>query len=226
MPLTSRASSFGSAGYVPASIAGDTGSPEPTHPGSLRSPTLLDAAVACEKYQDETVRGIKTKRVQCDETWAFVYAKQKNVPGEHKGELTAEQRYSPAACTGARQVKIRQPGRGAHFHELHRTAQSDDAHVDAPFHAADERVLKEARQPQGGRRVLHHVVQLRANSSDPKGDAGHGSGESRITCGARRKSRDSPSSRAMCPFLPTCRDHTSSRQSCRDSPVAWPLCLV
>ncbi len=48
---------------------------------------LLDVAEACEKYQDETVRGIKSKRLQCDEIWAFIYAKQKNVPEQHAGEL-------------------------------------------------------------------------------------------------------------------------------------------
>jgi IS1 family transposase len=46
---------------------------------------LLDAA--CEEYQDKTIRGLKTKRIQCDEIWAFVYAKTKNVPEEHKGEF-------------------------------------------------------------------------------------------------------------------------------------------
>src|SRR6266849_4071594 len=48
---------------------------------------LLDVAIACEKFQDETVRGIKAKRLQCDEIWAFIYAKQKNVPEQHAGEL-------------------------------------------------------------------------------------------------------------------------------------------
>jgi IS1 family transposase len=43
--------------------------------------------VACESYQDEALRGLKSKRVQCDEIWSFVYAKAKNVPEEHKGEL-------------------------------------------------------------------------------------------------------------------------------------------
>ena len=46
---------------------------------------LLDVAETCEKYQDDTVRGIKAKRVQVDEAWAFVYAKQKNVPESMKG---------------------------------------------------------------------------------------------------------------------------------------------
>ena len=51
------------------------------------SKLLLDVAKACEKYRDRTVRGIKAKRVQCDEIWAFVYAKQKNVPENMKGAL-------------------------------------------------------------------------------------------------------------------------------------------
>ena len=48
---------------------------------------LLDVASACEQYQDETLRNLKCKRIQCDEIWAFVYAKAKNVPEAHKGEL-------------------------------------------------------------------------------------------------------------------------------------------
>lgn len=48
---------------------------------------LLDVADACEQYQDETLRGLKCRRIQCDEIWAFVYAKAKNVPEAHKGEL-------------------------------------------------------------------------------------------------------------------------------------------
>ena len=40
---------------------------------------LLDAGEACEAFHDETVRGVASKRVQCDEIWAFCYAKAKNV---------------------------------------------------------------------------------------------------------------------------------------------------
>ena len=40
---------------------------------------LSEAGEACEAFHDETVRGVKAKRVQCDEIWSFVYAKQKNV---------------------------------------------------------------------------------------------------------------------------------------------------
>jgi IS1 family transposase len=48
---------------------------------------LLDVGAACEEYQDKTLRGLKSKRIQCDEIWSFVYAKTKNVPEAHKGEF-------------------------------------------------------------------------------------------------------------------------------------------
>lgn len=48
---------------------------------------LIDVGKACNAYQDKVIRGLTCKRVQCDEIWAFCYAKEKNVPVEHKGEL-------------------------------------------------------------------------------------------------------------------------------------------
>ncbi len=41
---------------------------------------MVDAGRACAKHHHEYVRNIAAKRVQCDEIWSFVYAKQKNVP--------------------------------------------------------------------------------------------------------------------------------------------------
>lgn len=35
---------------------------------------------ACQKFHDENVRGLKCKEIQADETWNFIYAKEKNVP--------------------------------------------------------------------------------------------------------------------------------------------------
>lgn len=43
------------------------------------SKLLEDAGRFCAAFHDEKVRDVKAKRVQCDETWSFVYAKQKNV---------------------------------------------------------------------------------------------------------------------------------------------------
>jgi IS1 family transposase len=45
----------------------------------------LDVGAACEEYQDKTIRGLKSKRIQCDEIWAFVYAKAKNLPEQCRG---------------------------------------------------------------------------------------------------------------------------------------------
>ena len=39
---------------------------------------------ACSAYQDKTIRGIKSRRVQCDEIWSFVGAKEKNTTPETK----------------------------------------------------------------------------------------------------------------------------------------------
>ena len=34
---------------------------------------------ACAKFHDETVKGVNSERIQCDEIWSFVGARQKNV---------------------------------------------------------------------------------------------------------------------------------------------------
>ena len=48
---------------------------------------LRDAGEACEAFHDKTVRGVKSQRVQCDEIWAFCYAKQKNVADAKRQDL-------------------------------------------------------------------------------------------------------------------------------------------
>jgi IS1 family transposase len=51
------------------------------------STLLLDAGRACAAYQDKTLRNLKCERIQCDEIWSFVGAKDKNVPTERQGEF-------------------------------------------------------------------------------------------------------------------------------------------
>jgi IS1 family transposase len=41
---------------------------------------MVDAGQAASWYQDRVFRNLTCKRIQVDEIWAFVYAKQKNVP--------------------------------------------------------------------------------------------------------------------------------------------------
>ncbi|WP_225309721.1 IS1 family transposase [Larkinella humicola] len=40
---------------------------------------LVDVGAACQQFHDATVIGVNSQRVQCDEIWSFVYAKEKNV---------------------------------------------------------------------------------------------------------------------------------------------------
>ena len=47
---------------------------------------LVDIGTACQKYHDEHVRNVASKRVQCDEIWSFVYAKDKNLPEKLQGK--------------------------------------------------------------------------------------------------------------------------------------------
>lgn len=40
---------------------------------------LVEAGEACSAFHDREVRGLNSKRIQCDEIWSYCYAKQKNV---------------------------------------------------------------------------------------------------------------------------------------------------
>lgn len=46
---------------------------------------LAEIGEVCAEYQHEYLRNLTCRRVQCDEIWAFCYAKDKNVPDEYKG---------------------------------------------------------------------------------------------------------------------------------------------
>src|SRR5680860_466304 len=50
------------------------------------SRVLVETGEACQAYHDMHVRDLTCQRVQVDEIWAFVGAKQKNVPEHRKGE--------------------------------------------------------------------------------------------------------------------------------------------
>lgn len=50
---------------------------------------LVDAGKACIAFHDEHVRGVKAERVQVDEIWEFVYAKQRNVEAAKKAPAGA-----------------------------------------------------------------------------------------------------------------------------------------
>jgi IS1 family transposase len=46
---------------------------------------LADVGTACAEYQDQAIRELTCKRIQCDEIWSFCYAKEKNAPADKKG---------------------------------------------------------------------------------------------------------------------------------------------
>ena len=46
---------------------------------------LVDLGKTCTEYQDKTLQNLTCNKIQCDEIWAFCYAKEKNVPKDKKG---------------------------------------------------------------------------------------------------------------------------------------------
>lgn len=48
---------------------------------------LQSVGAACRQYQDEVLRDLPCKRIQCDEIWSFCYSKEKNVPEEKRGQF-------------------------------------------------------------------------------------------------------------------------------------------
>ncbi|HEX4966192.1 MAG TPA: IS1 family transposase [Thermoanaerobaculia bacterium] len=68
---------------------------------------------ACIRHMDATFRNLTCKRLQVDEIWSFVYAKQKNVPAEKAGQfgygdvwtftaIDAETKLMPSFLVGSR----------------------------------------------------------------------------------------------------------------------------
>jgi len=47
---------------------------------------LCDLGRACSDYQDKAFRNLQSKRIQCDEIWSFVYAKDKNCTRERRAK--------------------------------------------------------------------------------------------------------------------------------------------
>ena len=50
---------------------------------------LVELGQACAEYQDAALRELPCKRLQVDEIWSFVYAKQRNVPASKRGSLVS-----------------------------------------------------------------------------------------------------------------------------------------
>lgn len=48
---------------------------------------LVDVGSTAADYQNKTLRNLRCSHIQCDEIWAFCYAKEKNVPEEKRGHF-------------------------------------------------------------------------------------------------------------------------------------------
>lgn len=48
---------------------------------------LVDLGTACAEFQDAALRDLPCRRVQCDEIWAFCYAKDKNLPADKQNKF-------------------------------------------------------------------------------------------------------------------------------------------
>src|SRR5438552_3654431 len=84
---------------------------------------LGDLGTVCSVHMDRTMRDLACKRIQCDEIWAFVYSKQKNVPADKQGEagdvwtwvaLDPDTKLVPTFHIGPRDVEAA----GAFMHDL------------------------------------------------------------------------------------------------------------
>src|SRR6202035_1736837 len=47
---------------------------------------LCDLGGACSEYQDKAFRNLKCQRIQCDEIWSFISAKEKNCSAKMKAK--------------------------------------------------------------------------------------------------------------------------------------------
>jgi len=74
---------------------------------------LVDLGAACSAYHGEHVKNLRLRYIQCDEIWAFCYAKDKNVPVEKRGifgygdvwtwvDIDAETKLVPSFMIGTR----------------------------------------------------------------------------------------------------------------------------
>ena len=76
---------------------------------------LVNLGRACSEYQDRVLRNLPCKRIECDEIWSFVYAKDKNLPVERRNNdtvgsvwtwvaLDADSKLVPSWLVGQRDV--------------------------------------------------------------------------------------------------------------------------
>lgn len=86
---------------------------------------LRQAGAACSAYQDKVFRNLKCKRLQCDEVWAFVGAKEKNATPEQKAAGWGDCWTWTALCADTKLVPCWYVGSrdgGSAYHFMHDVA--------------------------------------------------------------------------------------------------------
>jgi IS1 family transposase len=48
---------------------------------------LADIGTACAEYQNEHLKDLECRKIQCDEIWSFCYSKDKNIPKDKQGKF-------------------------------------------------------------------------------------------------------------------------------------------
>ena len=83
---------------------------------------LCDLGRICSQYQDKAFRHLKCKRVQCDEIWSFVNAKEKNCTAEMKAKGYGDTWTWVAMCADSKLVPCWFVGNrdaGCAYHFMH-----------------------------------------------------------------------------------------------------------
>lgn len=103
---------------------------------------LSDLGLVCSIYMDRDMRNLSCQRLQADEIWAFVGAKEKNVPDDKRGEwgdvwtyvaLDADTKLVPAYLVGSRDLdSARMFIRDLGSRMANRVQLSTDGHVVYP----------------------------------------------------------------------------------------------
>jgi IS1 family transposase len=87
---------------------------------------LCDLGRACSDYQDKAFVNLKCKRIQCDEIWSFVGAKEKNCSVEMKAKGAGDAWTWTAICADSKLIPCWFVGRrdaGCAYHFMHDLAE-------------------------------------------------------------------------------------------------------
>lgn len=67
---------------------------------------LVNLGQACAEYQRKNLADLKSRRIQCDEIWSFVYAKEKNAPLDRKAKGDAGDIWTWTALDGDTKLAV------------------------------------------------------------------------------------------------------------------------